>query len=77
MKKQTAARPDAPFRRHCQSDSGLCDSMKLATDSAAVARLDNAYQAQLTRLNMGVARRTDTKLTEGENDTLTSSQENM
>ena len=50
--------------------AAYCDSMKLAADSAAVARLDNAYQAQLTRLNMGVAPETDTKLTEGENDTL-------
>lgn len=50
--------------------AAYCDSMKLATDSAAVIRLDNDYQEKLTRLNLSVSPETDALLTEGENDTL-------
>lgn len=46
------------------------DSLRHAPDSATVYRLDSRFQEQLTRLNMNAEAELDTKLTEGENDTL-------
>ncbi len=46
------------------------DSMKGASDTLAILRLDSSFQAKLTEINMAVSPETDAELTEGQNDTL-------
>lgn len=46
------------------------DSLRHAPDSAAAYSIDQRFQQALTRINMDASAELDTKLTEGENDTL-------
>ncbi len=46
------------------------DSLRHAPDSAAAYSIDQRFQQALTRINMNASAELDTKLTEGENDTL-------
>ena len=58
------------FRESVRLLNSYCDSMRTASDSASIRRIEDECRDRLMRLNMDMPAETDMYLTEGENDTL-------
>lgn len=71
---ETHTRPDETrllYEESVRTAKVYIDSLRHAKDSASVARLNEHFEATLTRLNYKYAPDIDPMVSEGENDTLT------
>lgn len=61
---------DRLYRKSRQLLLQYTDSFRNARDTADITRIEKNYQSDLVQINFSVPPETDTKMSEGENDTL-------